>query len=221
MSLTPTAPIQHIVNRLRGALADSAQFSDDQLVAFINDGYQAAAERSRCIRTTVTVPLVVAQQEYALPDDWVSTLGVYVGGQRWTPLSTRIVPRRDSGNYYYSFGSILGLVTTPNLAGSLLLYYAQEPTPLAITDTPDPQFPPERYYILRHYAAWQCYLNGYGAEALPRAMAQRTAWEVGVAQLERWASSQDKVQSAGRIQTNVSASRPAYWVFPNAAINAG
>ncbi len=199
--MTPTAPMQYLLNRLRTSCADPALFTDAQLTTFLNDGYQAACERSRCLRAWTQVTATLGVQEYALPADWCGTIGVYQLGERMTAVSPRIAPRGDQGPYYYSYGGVIGLVDIPQTdGGSFILHYARTPTALALDDTPDAQFGPEWYWLLRAYAMWHVYQLGYGAQNISHAMTERSRFEMGVAELERWSRSQNVAEGAAPVR---------------------
>lgn len=190
--MTPTAPMAYLLGRLRDSIADPALFDDPTVTRFLSDGYIAACERSRCLRAWVSQPLTANFQEYALPSDWVETMGVYMNGEPMDELSTRIAPRADAGNFYYSYGGVIGLVTTPTVSGgSYILHYARRPAALGAAGTPERQFGPEWYWLLRAYAAWHIYRLGYGEEYVGEANRQRVLFDTGVAMLERWSMSQD------------------------------
>src|SRR2546423_3234590 len=124
--MTPTAPMAFLLERLRSSIADPSLFDDDTVTRFLSDGYIAACERSRCLRAWVSQPLTASVQEYAVPGDWVETLGVYMNGAPMEELSTRISPRGDDGAFYYSYDGVIGLVTTPTVtSGSYTLHYAR------------------------------------------------------------------------------------------------
>jgi hypothetical protein len=213
-----STPMRYLLARLRAAYADPAAFSDDQILRFLNDGYKAACVASHCLRAWTTITLTANFQEYALPSDWVATIGVYMAGNRMTPLSTRIAPRGDRGPFYYSFDGVLGLVTVPIAGGSLVLHYAREPVSLGIDDTPEQQFGPEWYWIMRSYAVWHLASLSSGAQDISRARHERDLFDQGVAQLERFSTSQNipgQAQRMTHVNMLVGQPIPQMWV-PNA-----
>lgn len=200
--MTPSAPMTYLLTRLRSSIADPAKFDDSTVTRFLSDGYVAACERSRCLRTWTTQALTANFQEYALPADWLETLGVYMAGAPMEELSTRISPRGDAGNFYYSYDGVIGLVTVPTASGgSYTLHYARRPAALGASDTPDPLFGPEWYWVMRAYAAWHIYRLGYGEEYVAEANRQRVAFDTGCAMLERYATSRSE---AGQNATAVA-----------------
>lgn len=180
----------YLLTRIRSSIADPARFVDTEVVGFLSDGYIAACERSRCLRAWTTITLVAGTQEYALPADWLETMGVYQNGAPMDEQSTMLAPRQDPGALYYSYGSVIGFVRTPTAAGSAILHYARRPAALAAGDTPERQFGPEWYRLLYHYAAWHVYKLAYGAEKAGEAQRHRDLFDHGCAALERFSMSQ-------------------------------
>jgi hypothetical protein len=87
--LSPTLPVRFCIYRLRQNVAEASRFSDDDLVQFINDGYQSACERSACLPAITTLTVPAGTNEVALPADWARTLHVYQDGASSAPSPTR------------------------------------------------------------------------------------------------------------------------------------
>jgi hypothetical protein len=98
--LSPTLPVRFCIYRLRQNVAEASRFSSDDLVQFINDGYQSACERSACLPAITTLTVPAGSNEVALPADWARTLHVYQDGGELGTVSyqnaLRVPTRRRS-----------------------------------------------------------------------------------------------------------------------------
>jgi hypothetical protein len=179
--LSPTAPVRFCIYRLRQSVAETSRFSDDDLVAYINDGYQSACERSACLPAITTLTVAAGNTETALPADWARTLRVYLLGVELNTVSYQDALSTPSGSYYQYAGNV-GL-TGPTSVTNTTLYmlYARQPAVLGLDSVPE--WGGEWNYLLRHYAAWRCMLTASGAQELSWIVNERSFYDVGVAHL--------------------------------------
>lgn len=177
-TLTPTGPVRFTISRLRKSVADANLISDADLLQIINDGYVTLVEKSRYQKAATPFPLTAGQREYGLPVNCCEVFRVYKDGIELTPVPLEDADTDLSGDFYYQYENLLGLIDTPEGAGEAWIFYATRPTPLLIDDVP--QIPPEFYYLLRHYAAWRCYLLQSGAQRLKQAAAQKALFDEGI-----------------------------------------
>lgn len=206
-TLTPTPPVRFALYRLRQAVAESSRFQDEELLAILNEGYRSACQRSQCLQAVVTLTFDPGLFEIALPDDWSSTLRVYVGGVALEPAPYRHSTMTLPGTYYQIEGKI-GLNPAdadPDAGVDAVFFYARTPDDLGYDDTPE--WGPEWNYLLRHYAAWRCILASGGAQTIGKAVQERRLFENGVRQL-RWQNRPGASGSARRLR-HISETRVA------------
>jgi hypothetical protein len=179
--LSPTPPVRFCIYRLRQNVAEASRFSSDDLVGFINDGYQSACERSACLPAITTLTVTAGTNEVALPADWARTLHVYQDGRELATVAYQNALRTAAGSYY-QYEATIGLTGEP-VASDTTLYilYARIPSPLNLDGVPE--WGGEWNYLLRHYAAWRCMRAASGAQDLRWIVNERAFYDDGVAHL--------------------------------------
>jgi hypothetical protein len=179
--LIPTLPVRFCIYRLRQSVAETSRFSDDDLVSFINDGYQSACERAACLPAITTLTVTAGTVETTLPTDWARTLRVYQNGAEVNPVAYQDAFTAAAGSYY-QYADKVGLTGEASVSDSTLyMLYARTPTVLTLDGVPE--WGGEWNYLLRHYAAWRCMLAASGAQDLPWVVNERSFYDVGVSHL--------------------------------------
>lgn len=162
--------------RLRQAVASDSRFTDDELLALLNEGYLSACQRSECLVKMATLPFTaVGGNEVALPADHVRTIRVYQAGRKLEPISYQHSSMMLRGTYY-QYEDIIGLSISGDT--SVLMLYARSPDRLGFDEIPE--WGREWDYLLRHYTAWRCILASGGAQTIRKGIAERTAYENGI-----------------------------------------
>lgn len=180
--LTTSSPLRFQINRLRiGYMADADLWSDDDLLAILNEAQIAIVNPLRYLRTLTQIPLSTGQMEYGLSPNTIRVYRVYVDGVRLEPVPDTLVGQAAWG--YYQVGSTIGFSRIPDDSVSAWVYAAEQPTPMLIDDTP--VIPPECYYLLRHYAAWKILLLQGGAQRIGQAQTQKALFDAGVKRLRQ------------------------------------
>lgn len=195
------SPILRMIrDRLRVNYVDPSLYSDDDVLAMLNDAYREACEQGLILRQLTEVTTIDNQAEYDLPADFSQLIFVVCGGRQLdpVPLEKALIDRIQDGVAmgYYLYGSKLGVIPTPNanLTSTLLVLYAALPTPLAtIDDDLDPRFPVEYADLLLHWVRWRVQMQSGGAERIPSANLDRAMFDARVKELRR---SVDGLQSA-------------------------
>jgi hypothetical protein len=179
--LTPTAPVRFCIYRLRQSIAETSRFSNDDLVGYINDGYQSACERAAALPAITTLTVPAGLVEANLPTDWARTLRLYQNGAEVNPVAYQDAFTFAAGSYY-QYGSVVGVTGAASVSPSTLyMLYARTPAPLGLDDVPE--WGGEWNYLLRHYAAYRCMLTASGAESSPLIVQEKSFYDHGVSLL--------------------------------------
>jgi len=136
--------VQDIMNRVRSIASDidSVQFSDDDLIAWINDGVRECAMENNLLQKTAANNLVVGTIDYALPTDILKLHSVKVDGQKVRVLTLAEFEAyggdsADSGDpvVAYVWSSKINFYPKPTSALPFTIEYTYDPA-LIINDAP-------------------------------------------------------------------------------------
>lgn len=182
--------MQWLLARLRTRIFTESPYDDTAILGILNDGYQSACERSMVLRSWTTLALGAGLSTVNLPADWAATIGVYRDSAQMEYLPVWEEPGRTGAFYFDTATRTLAFGDAGASPGgtSVILHYARTPTRLGLTDTPEPAFGREWWYMLRHYAAWRLYLYQGGAQDLAAAQYERQSFETAVEGLRRSAN---------------------------------
>lgn len=192
--------MQWLLRRLRNCRFAQSPYSDADVLGMLNDGYRSACERSLLLRAYTPLPVGAGVQTLALPSDWAATIGVYRAGVQLEYEPMWETPGLTGA--YYGDPATRSLYLADAGAGgtdTVFLHYARSPLALALTDTPEPAFGREWWWLPYHYAAWRLYLGQGGAQDLGAAAFERQMFDGGVASL-RLAANTD-ASGVARIRT--------------------
>lgn len=142
--------VQDIITRVRNIAGDIdvLQFTNDQLVDWINDGVRECAVQNNLLQKRATQNLVVGTTDYNLPADILKLHSVKIDGEkiRIQTLEEFDQFTRDSTNTgmpiaAYVWAGKLTLWPKPNTVKPLIIDYTYDPVLLTVaniaTDTPD------------------------------------------------------------------------------------
>lgn len=131
--------VSEIITRVRNTAGDLnvLQFTDDQLLLWINDAVREIAVENKLSQKTASLSCISGQQGYALPDDILKMHSVYVDGekiqvstlQEWETLFSGggNDTRTARPSMAYVWAGKLNLWPTPGEAYSLKINYIYDP----------------------------------------------------------------------------------------------
>jgi hypothetical protein len=149
--------VSEILDRVRVNVKDQSsvtsrqQFSDATLINFANDGQREANILAWLLQDKITLTLVSGTQEYALPNDFISTNRVLHNNVKLAQTSLDQLDTETVGwlastgatpQKYYLYkttSTLIGLVPKPSspTVTSLIVYYIKQPIEITATsDTP-------------------------------------------------------------------------------------
>jgi len=181
--LTPTAPVRFTISRLRQSIAEESRFSDEDLLALINDGYRQAVGRAQALPTITTVLIAAGDTEGALPSDWDATIGVFAAGVQYEAIPLEHSTRGLRNTFWQLGNSIFVGLGDQDATTVLTLLYSRRPDDLGYDDVPE--WGREWDPLLYSYAAWRCVLAAGGAQTIRKAQARRAEFDLGLRNLRR------------------------------------
>ena len=145
--------VQDIVKQVRGIAGDIdvLQFSDDDIIRWINNGSRECAIDNQLLQKRATSTLVVDQGSYVLPTDILKLHSIKVDDERIRITTLDDVEEEDSSTYTgkpskaYVWAGNIELLPKPDSAYSMAVYYTRQPA--LVNDLTDDIDLPESYHM--------------------------------------------------------------------------
>lgn len=185
--------VQDIMNRVRSIASDmdSIQFTDDDLINWINDGIRECAVDNNLLQKTATSNLVVGTSSYTLPTDILKLHSIKVDGQKVRVLNLAEFEAyggdsADSGTpvVSYTWAGKINFYPKPTQALPYTVEYTYDPAVL-LNDAPskasDPSLPVGYHVRLVDYCLAQVAQQD---DDMPRYQLKMEEFRTGVTSLK-------------------------------------
>lgn len=134
--------LSSVVSRVRSSAGDTdaLQFTDAQLLEWINDGIRECATQNNLLQKRATNNTLAGQSAYSLPEDILKLYSVKYDGAKLKGYTMEEFDQRNSGdasgspNCYYIWGGVLNVYPTPDVEKSLVVEYIYYPGDLTNND---------------------------------------------------------------------------------------
>lgn len=137
--------LSSVISRVRSSAGDTdaLQFTDAQLLEWINDGIRECAIQNNLLQKRASSSSSVGTSEYPLPTDILKLYSVKYDGSKLQGLTLDEFDERygrvDGGSNsspacFYVWGGVLNLYPVPSSQGSLVVEYIYSPTDLGPED---------------------------------------------------------------------------------------
>ena len=154
--------------------ATGSEWSDVELLAWLNDGYYFICAELEYPQTRSTASAVADQANYSLPSDFLafSKAGVFYDNEPLQIVSYDEIVRQheldaidmfsDSGTplrcYYFSDCLWLHPIPSSSLSAGIKIYYIKQPAALS-ADADNPSLPVTAHKALSFYVCWQAVIK--------------------------------------------------------------
>lgn len=137
--------LSSVISRVRSSAGDTdaLQFTDAQLLEWINDGIRECAVQNNLLQKRASSSTAVGNSEYPLPTDILKLYSIKYNGSKLQGLTLDEFDERysnvDGGSsssptVFYVWGGVLNLYPTPSSQGTLVVEYIYSPTDLGSED---------------------------------------------------------------------------------------
>lgn len=117
-ALTVSNLITNVRNQIQDASSTRQRYSDSTITQLLNEGQQAAIEKSRCLRESIIFSLTPNVTYYSLPDNYLTIQRVTIGYKYLQEMSPAALDGRSRGweqaqgypTYYFVNFSSRGLI---------------------------------------------------------------------------------------------------------------